>query len=508
MKSKAVHLLVLTHGMWGHPGHLAEMTRIVNDMYGQLDTKDKEELHVLLPEANQEEGTYDGIDWCAERVVDEILSEVDAIQKQHDKRVTKFSITGYSLGGLVARYIVGILAQKGYLVSDDDDDDSQSSSSNLPSYRMKPMNFSTIATPHLGLVRYSTLFSSLAHRLGPKLLSRTGEQFYLQDRNTSTGRPLLDMMSDPDLPFYRSLTMFKRVRVFANAVNDLTVPYVTAAMEEEDPFVDWEEKGLKVEYHPRYRPLITSYTLSSSTAHKSKTRHSKPLIPLPPFLVKPFPFNIVVYALLPFLVPLAFVLVFVRFTRATGRSRLRISQLEKRFADRQSLSLMQALSDLERQVERRIEDAVVDAIDDPVGDSTAANTNSPGTSTPSDRERMSPSPSPSPPSSTYKSSPNKESSKNAPLLTPLQRTICARLNTLPGLKKEIAFIDEFVDGDEERISSLNPTSQTTKRSKKTKAKLIPIRNSHAPIVSRDVRNFEHHRIGEGVLRCWAEGLVM
>ncbi|KAJ3798502.1 hypothetical protein GGU11DRAFT_808204 [Lentinula aff. detonsa] len=158
-----------------------------------------------------------------------------------------------------------------------------------------------------------------------------------------------------------------------------------------------------------------------------------------------------------------------------------------------------ALSDLERQVERRIEDAVVDAIDDPVGDSTATNTNSPGTSTPSDRERLSPSPSPSPPSSTYKSSPNKESSKNAPLLTPLQRTICARLNTLPGLKKEIAFINEFVDGDEEYISSLNPTSQSTKRSKKTKAKakLIPIRNSHAPIVSRDVWNFEHHRIGEG-----------
>ncbi|KAJ3786858.1 hypothetical protein GGU10DRAFT_331988 [Lentinula aff. detonsa] len=112
---------------------------------------------------------------------------------------------------------------------------------------------------------------------------------------------------------------------------------------------------------------------------------------------------------------------------------------------------------------------------------------------------MSPSPSPSPPSSTYKSSPNKESSKNAPLLTPLQRTICARLNTLPGLKKEIAFINEFVDGDEEYISSLNPTSQSTKRlAKKTKAKakLIPIRNSHAPIVSRDVWNFEHHRIGE------------
>ncbi|KAJ3976455.1 putative serine esterase-domain-containing protein [Lentinula raphanica] len=478
--TKSIHLLVLLHGMWGHPGHLDEMARIVKETH-ERDSRDHDELRVLLAETNREEGTYDGIDWCAERVVDEILNEIDAIQHQQETRVTKFSITGYSLGGLVARYVVGILAQKGFLISGDDDNFDQSSSPTPSSYRMESMNFSTIATPHLGLIRYSTLFSSLAHKLGPRLLSRTGEQFYLQDTNTSSGRPLLDIMSDPELPFYRSLTMFKQVRIFANAVNDLTVPYVTAAMEEEDPFVDWEETGLKVEYHPRYRPIITSYIVSSSSPHKSKSKHSKPLIPLPPFLIKPFPFNLFIYALLPLLVPLAFVLVFVRFTRATGRSRLRISRLEKRFAEGKSPSLLQALSDLERQVERRIEDAVVDAIDDPVG-----STRTSGTSTPSIRGQMSPSPSPSPsPSSSItlpKPNPNKKPSKNTPLITPLQRIICARLNSLPGLKKEIVFIDE--------------------------SKPIAIRNSHAPIVSRDVRNFKHHRIGEGVLRCWAEGLIM
>ncbi|GAW03793.1 DUF676-domain-containing protein [Lentinula edodes] len=65
-----VHLLVLVHGMWGHPGHLAEMARIVEETYA------REELHLLLAEANREEGTYDGIDWCAERVVDELTKSI------------------------------------------------------------------------------------------------------------------------------------------------------------------------------------------------------------------------------------------------------------------------------------------------------------------------------------------------------------------------------------------------------------------------------------------------
>ncbi|KAJ3878350.1 DUF676-domain-containing protein [Lentinula edodes] len=553
-----VHLLVLVHGMWGHPGHLAEMARIVEETYAG------EELHLLLAEANREEGTYDGIDWCAERVVDEIVDEINKIQQL--KRVTKFSITGYSLGGLVSRYVVGILAQRGYFVTDDNDDGPSSSSP----IRMTPMNFNTIATPHLGLIRYSTLFSSLAHRLGPKLLSRTGEQFYLRD-NWAAARPLLDIMSDPSpsLPFYRSLTLFKQVRIFANAVNDLTVPYVTAAMEDEDPFVDWEERGVKVKFHPKYRPIITSYSVPSSSPSspafkstfaqrspsKRKPKLSKPFIPLPPFLVKPFPLNLLIYASLPLLVPLAFVLVFIRFTRATSRSRVRIRGLEDRFSGSDNQhhtngvqSLLQMIQAIEHRVERVIEDAVVDTIDDPVGGGSIS-ANPSGASTPlygdgTTAYSPSGSPEPSPPPESVLTStaaalastpPNAtsminpkpshspselpKSSKNAPLLTPLQRTIAARLNTLPGLSKEIAFIDSFVDevpGNEDNNHKsrdeaiINNSSKSTKptKSKPKHSIPIPIRNAHAPIVSRDVRNFEHHKIGEGVLRCWAEGLVV
>ncbi|KAJ4469573.1 DUF676-domain-containing protein [Lentinula aciculospora] len=554
-----VHLLVLVHGMWGQPGHLSEMARVAKETYEDKKEGKDEELRILLAEANREEGTYDGIDWCGERVVDEIVAEINVIQKTR-KRVTKFSITGYSLGGLVSRYVVGILAQRGYFVVENTIGGQRNSN-----ILMIPMNFNTIATPHIGLVRYSTLFSALAHRLGPKLLSRTGEQFYLKDEwvsatsdgdgesNIIAGRPLLDILSDPspNLPFYNSLTLFKQIRIFANAVNDLTVPYVTAAMEEVDPFVDWVERGVQVEYDPRYKPLITSYTLDKSKS-KPKPRPSAPLIPLPPFLIKPFPINLFIYSLLPLLAPLLFVLVFIRFTRATRRSRLRIRALEdtskSKHVEDGFTHVMQAIGNFERRVERGIADAVVDTIDDPVGRSVSAAVGTSGTSTPlygedsgSDSPSLSVSTTTSPGPSTPKSSkspspseheltplnlmanPNPKPSKNTPLLTPLQHTICKRLNTLPGLKKEIAFIDEFIgekqdestdfaiDVSTQSIESKHPAS-TTKHNKTNSNKPvpipIPIRNSHAPIVSRDVRNFVHHRIGGGVLRAWAEGLVM
>jgi Putative serine esterase (DUF676) len=67
----SVHLLVLIHGMWGHPGHLAEMDRIIRETRA-TNSDDDVQLKVLLAEANRHEGTYDGIDWGGERVAKEV----------------------------------------------------------------------------------------------------------------------------------------------------------------------------------------------------------------------------------------------------------------------------------------------------------------------------------------------------------------------------------------------------------------------------------------------------
>ncbi|KAE9399538.1 DUF676-domain-containing protein [Gymnopus androsaceus JB14] len=451
----SVHLLVLVHGMWGSPIHLAETARIAKEA--------RPEIHVLLAETNREDSTYDGIDWGGERVAEEIIQEINRLREQ-GKHVRQFSITGYSLGGLVSRYVVGIFFQRGLF----------SPSSSEP-ISLIPMNFCTMATPHLGLCRYPTFISSLSHTLGPKLLSRTGEQFYLKDKWSKNGRPLLDIMADPNYVFYQALMQFKHVRIFANAINDLTVPYVTAAIELEDPFADHEATGLEVQFYPKYHPLIESYNLPSPP--KPKHERKKKNAPfLPPFLQRRFPLNIVVYTFLPLLIPVFITLVLFRFTKASKSSRARIKLLEKKSEDSGSGSLMKALSHLERQ----IEDAVADAIDDPgsvSSTSTSPRSSSPlssGTSTPAPTSNSTP-PLTSPPSLLDpESSPSPNPKKSGqPILTPLQKTICGRLNSIPHLKKERAFIDG-------------------------------VRNSHATIVSRDVRNFEFHRVGEGVLRFWMD----
>lgn len=57
--------------MWGNPGHLAELARIIRETYASPGP-DGIQLEVLLAETNREESTYDGIDWGGERVAKEV----------------------------------------------------------------------------------------------------------------------------------------------------------------------------------------------------------------------------------------------------------------------------------------------------------------------------------------------------------------------------------------------------------------------------------------------------
>lgn len=68
-----------------------------------------EELYLLLAKRNTGSFTYDGIEKGGERVCAEIEEEM------RNRKFTKLSIVGYSLGGLVARYAVGLLQAKGML---------------------------------------------------------------------------------------------------------------------------------------------------------------------------------------------------------------------------------------------------------------------------------------------------------------------------------------------------------------------------------------------------------
>lgn len=64
-----------------------------------------------------------------------------------------------------------------------------------------------------------------------------------------------------------------------------------------------------------------------------------------------------------------------------------------------------------------------------------------------------------------------------PLITPEQKQMIAALNSLPRLKKHMAYFPN-------------------------------VRNAHAPMVCRDVKNFPHHTRGEGVLRHWIDNFTL
>jgi len=71
-----------------------------------------EPLEFLVAEKNIGNSTYDGIEVGAERVTQEIEDYIKKL-KDEGKKVDKLSITGYSLGGLVGRYVVGLLYTRG-----------------------------------------------------------------------------------------------------------------------------------------------------------------------------------------------------------------------------------------------------------------------------------------------------------------------------------------------------------------------------------------------------------
>jgi triacylglycerol esterase/lipase EstA (alpha/beta hydrolase family) len=73
----------------------------------------EENLHILVAKRNSGSFTYDGIELGGERVCQEIEEEVEKLARA-GQEIKRFSLVGYSLGGLVSRYAVGLLDSKGF----------------------------------------------------------------------------------------------------------------------------------------------------------------------------------------------------------------------------------------------------------------------------------------------------------------------------------------------------------------------------------------------------------
>ncbi|KAF8056457.1 LPL1 [Scenedesmus sp. PABB004] len=271
-----IHLVVLQHGLWGSPDNvgrlhdwLAQHLPGARGSSGGADpAAPAEQWRLLNSDVNAGRATYDGVDVCGVRLAGLVQEAVAALAGQ-GARVTKLSLIGYSLGGLIARYAAGKLYVAGLFDS------------------VEPVNFITIATPHLGSFKDPTsVWARFFNSQVPIIASRTGAQLMLSDadytvpwldqqqalheagraraRGGRGGRPpaappaapdgdgvppmpgvapggpvpLLLLMAHPRGPFHHALGAFRMRIAAANIRHDTTVPYCTAALRTANPYDD------------------------------------------------------------------------------------------------------------------------------------------------------------------------------------------------------------------------------------------------------------------------------
>ncbi|QIW96130.1 hypothetical protein AMS68_001648 [Peltaster fructicola] len=218
------HLCVLIHGLWGNPPHLNHLKHTLED------SDSTGNLHVLVPKGNADYFTYDGIEVGAERIAHEIEETIAELSRQGAK-LDKISVIGYSLGGVIARYVIGLLYKDGVFE------------------RLKPINFTTFASLWIGIRSPAGGIGGAAwNAIAPRTLSVTGRQMFVADKFRDTGRPLLAILADPNSIFLRALKAFKHKSLYANTQNDRSVPYYTASFSRSNPFVDLD--AVDVHYLP------------------------------------------------------------------------------------------------------------------------------------------------------------------------------------------------------------------------------------------------------------------
>jgi predicted esterase len=94
------------HSLWGNPDHLKFLSTSLREKYPE------DKLHVLVAKRNSGSFTYDGIELGGERVANEIEETLEELAR-NGHEIKKLSIVGYSYGGLVSRYAIGLLFHKG-----------------------------------------------------------------------------------------------------------------------------------------------------------------------------------------------------------------------------------------------------------------------------------------------------------------------------------------------------------------------------------------------------------
>lgn len=205
------HLFVLVHGLWGNPNHMRTIEKALKNSLAEVS---RERIITLKPSSFRFWKTYDGIERCAERVIADLLYEIEILKEKDHLKVSKISIVGYSLGGLISRYVVGKLYSMGFFEE------------------VTPVFFCTFATPHVGVHFFKeNIFDYVGNFMGKFMFGCTGPQLFVADSQS-----LLLKMSDPESEYFKGLELFEARMLLANAKNDRSVAFYTSYITDFSPF--------------------------------------------------------------------------------------------------------------------------------------------------------------------------------------------------------------------------------------------------------------------------------
>ncbi|KAE7995839.1 hypothetical protein FH972_000604 [Carpinus fangiana] len=262
-KNEPDHLLVLVHGILASPSDW---------IYVEAELKKRLGRNFLIyaSSSNTYTKTFYGIEGAGKRLADEVMQVVQKTQS-----LKKISFLAHSLGGLFARYALAVLYTPLGLSSGEPDDPASSTVENsqttCSSRRgmiagLEPINFITLATPHLGVRGRKQLpflfgvpiLEKLAPPLAPIIVGRTGSQLFLTDGRPERPPLLLRMASDcEDGKFISALGGFQCRILYANVSYDHMVGWRTSSIRRESELskpprrsLDGYKHVVDVEYCP------------------------------------------------------------------------------------------------------------------------------------------------------------------------------------------------------------------------------------------------------------------
>lgn len=211
---------------------MKSLEKVLDKTLNGTGSDKKKDYLFFLPKQNPMFKTFDGIELIGYRTLIEIC---EYIKEFKDGKITKISFIGYSLGGLVSRFIIGKMYSECKEVFD----------------KIEPCIFMTVATPHLGIQFYnpknyvhrSVLFGTFT-ALGSTILGRSGRELFI----ANSSNDILVKMSEGE--YVEALEKFKHRIAFANVRNDRTVAFFTGFMTDIDPFANSDNR-LKFEYQEK-----------------------------------------------------------------------------------------------------------------------------------------------------------------------------------------------------------------------------------------------------------------